>query len=79
MNRHLTFGSLLVLLSAGAFTALVRSDDAETAADVIRGLEQLATGRTVLIATHDAEVLQMSGRRFVMTRPERALTEGLPA
>ncbi|WP_296588504.1 thiol reductant ABC exporter subunit CydD [Roseibium sp.] len=53
--------------------------DAETAADVIRGLEQLATGRTVLIATHDAEVLQMSGRRFVMTRPERALTEGLPA
>ncbi len=36
--------------------------DEETAADVVKGLEQLARGRTTLIASHDAAVLNLPGR-----------------
>ncbi|MEM9634476.1 MAG: thiol reductant ABC exporter subunit CydD [Pseudomonadota bacterium] len=38
--------------------------DEDTAQDVIRGLQQLATCRTTLIATHDPAVLKMSGRQL---------------
>lgn len=36
--------------------------DKDTAADVVKGLEQLAKGRTTLVASHDAAVLDLPGR-----------------
>lgn len=42
--------------------------DEDTAADVIRGLKQLASGRTTLIATHDPAVLGLDGRRVDLDR-----------
>lgn len=42
--------------------------DRETAADVVNGLEQLAKGRTALVASHDAAVLGLPGRLLDLDR-----------
>lgn len=49
--------------------------DDETAAVVIAGLERLSAGRTSIIASHDPNVLAMSGMRLDITQPQRE-TEG---
>ncbi len=44
--------------------------DADTAADVVKGLEQLAKGRTTLVASHDAAVLNLPGSVLDLGRLE---------
>lgn len=45
--------------------------DDETAAVVIAGLERLSAGRTSIIASHDPNVLAMSGLRLDIMQPQR--------
>ncbi|TWI89502.1 ATP-binding cassette subfamily C protein CydD [Roseibium hamelinense] len=45
--------------------------DDDTAQDVIAGLERLAEGRTVLLATHDPRVLRLSWRQIELTAGAR--------
>ncbi|MEM8703148.1 MAG: ATP-binding cassette domain-containing protein, partial [Pseudomonadota bacterium] len=49
--------------------------DDETAADVVRGLEQLARGRTALVASHDAAVSRLPGRLLDLDKCEARVLE----
>ncbi|PVB63477.1 thiol reductant ABC exporter subunit CydD [Labrenzia sp. 011] len=51
--------------------------DEDTAADVIRGLKTLAAGRTSLIASHDAAVLEMPGRILDLVTLSAGAREGV--